>query len=112
MLNKAEVLGCPVHAIGGVEDHVHVLFSLPSTQAISSVVKELKGASSRIVSLEYPDRFFKWQGTYGALSVSPAALPAVTGYIQNQADHHNRGDLKDSFETVEMLYYTQCDDDN
>jgi REP element-mobilizing transposase RayT len=90
MLSKAEAMACNVHAIGGVEDHVHVLLSLVQTQTISNVVKELKGASSRIVSVEIGNRFFKWQGTYGAISVSPNALPAVIKYIQNQADHHNR----------------------
>ena len=109
MLSKAEALDCKVQAIGGVPDHVHVLLSLPPTQAICNVVKELKGASSRIVTIEFPDRFFKWQGTYGAVSVSPNGVRAVIKYIQNQADHHNRGDLRDSFETAEEFHDNRID---
>ena len=109
MLSKADAMECKVHAIGGVEDHVHVVVSLSPTQPICNVVKELKGASSRIVTLELPDRFFKWQGTYGAVSVSPNALPAIIKYIQNQADHHNRGDIRDAFETAEEFYDNPSD---
>ena len=55
----------------------------------------------RIVTIEFPDRFFKWQGTYGAVSVSPIALPVVVKHIQNQTDHHKRGDIHDSLEAAE-----------
>ena len=55
----------------------------------------------RIVTIEFPDRFFKWQGTYGAVSVSPIALPVVVKHIQNQTDHHKRGDIHDSLEATE-----------
>ena len=33
--------------IGGVEDHVHILLSLPSTMAISKALQLMKGGSSK-----------------------------------------------------------------
>lgn len=37
----------PALAIGGVEDHVHILFSLSKNYALKSVVEEVKKASSK-----------------------------------------------------------------
>lgn len=101
MLHKAGELGCSVLAVGGVEDHVHLLVSMPATVTISEVVKHIKGASSRAVHLASPDLFFKWQGSYGAISVSPKAIPAIIRYIEGQAEHHRRNELHPEWETAE-----------
>ncbi len=39
-------LGCPAIAIGGIADHVHILFVLSKNLALAKVVEELKKASS------------------------------------------------------------------
>jgi REP element-mobilizing transposase RayT len=57
--------------IGGVEDHVHILLSLPSTMAISKSLQLIKGGSSKWVHETFPEpRLFAWQEEYGAFSVS------------------------------------------
>ncbi len=99
LLRKAREMGCSSLAVGGVEDHVHLLISFRPTVYLSDVVKELKGTSSRAVGLELPKRFFKWEGSYGAISVSPADLDPVTLYIEKQAEHHRRGDCDADLET-------------
>src|SRR4030095_9744891 len=69
-LNKMKAL-----AIGGVEDHVHALISLPSTLAISKAVQLLKGNSSKWIHEMFPDqRTFEWQEGYGAFSVSVSGV--------------------------------------
>jgi REP element-mobilizing transposase RayT len=47
--------------IGGVEDHVHVLFGLKTVHCIADFVRELKKASS-VWASENHEREFEWQG--------------------------------------------------
>jgi REP element-mobilizing transposase RayT len=80
---KAEVV-----AIGGIEDHVHVLLRLAATASLAAVVKQMKGSSSHLANQKILPRSFKWQGGYGASSVSPRAVPRVVDYIRRQEEHH------------------------
>ena len=41
--------------IGGVEDHVHILLSLPSTMAIAKALQLIKGGSSKWVHDTFPE---------------------------------------------------------
>ena len=38
-----------VYSIGGMEDHIHLLCSLPTTKSISEMMKRIKGHSSKWV---------------------------------------------------------------
>lgn len=93
---------CVPLAIGGVENHVHLLVELYSTISVADLVKELKGASSHLITHEIaPGEFFKWQGSYGAISVNPEELNIVERYIQNQKPHHAENKLILAWEKVE-----------
>ncbi|KAF0248238.1 MAG: transposase IS200-family protein [bacterium] len=82
--NKAKML-----AIGGIEDHVHLLMSLPSTMAVARAMNLIKGASSKWVHDNFPEhQDFQWQDGYGAFSVSLSNITSVTAYINNQVQHH------------------------
>ena len=84
--------GAEVIAVGGVEDHVHLLIRLPATLTVAELAKHVKGASAHLVTHQLaPNSFFKWQGSYGAFSVSPHDLPTVGDYIARQAEHHAAG---------------------
>jgi REP element-mobilizing transposase RayT len=87
---KCRELGAEVVALGGVEDHVHLLVKVPATLPLASLIGQIKGASSHLVTHlpEGGDRLFKWQGAYGAVSVSPQALGEVADYIAHQRAHH------------------------
>ena len=69
---------CEVLAIGGMEDHVHLLLRFPTTARISEVVQHAKGASSHLMT-QVLDRggFFKWQGYYGAFTVAKSHVPRL-----------------------------------
>ena len=54
-----------VHAIGGIEDHVHLLLQFPATIAISEAVKTIKANSSGWMSDQIGK--FAWQEGYGAV---------------------------------------------
>jgi putative transposase len=93
-------LGCPVVVVGGVADHVHLLFVMSRTIAICKVVEELKKESSKWAKDHiHPD--FYWQNGYGAFSVSPSNVPQVVTYIENQEAHHRKQTFQDEFR--EML---------
>jgi len=93
---------CVPLVIGGVENHVHLLVELYSTISVADLVKELKGASSHLVTHEIaPGEFFKWQGSYGAVSVNPEELDIVVRYIRNQKQHHAENKLILAWEKVE-----------
>jgi putative transposase len=99
---------CTPLAIGGVHDHVHVLVQLHPTVAISTLVKEVKGASSHLANHEIsPGHFFKWQGAYGAFTLSKADVPAVIAYIRRQKNHHARGSLVDMWESADNSWAEQ-----
>lgn len=80
--------GIFVHAIGGMEDHSHLLIQIPPTMSLSKVVNTLKSNSSRWANEQ--DQKFAWQEGYAAFSVSASNVPAVVRYIQNQASHHRK----------------------
>jgi REP element-mobilizing transposase RayT len=41
--------------IGGVEDHIHILLSLPSAMAISKALQLIKGGSSKWIHETFPE---------------------------------------------------------
>ena len=85
-------------AIGGVEDHVHVLLSLPSTMAIAKAMQLLKGGSSLWVHETFPShRGFAWQEGYGAFSLGVSQVERTKGYIAHQAEHHRKTTFKEEF---------------
>jgi len=76
-------------SIGGVEDHVHALLSIPSTISVAKAVQLLKGNSSKWIHETFPNlRLFEWQEGYGAFSISMSGLEDTTRYIQYQKQHH------------------------
>jgi putative transposase len=77
--------GIFVHAVGGMEDHAHMLIQLPPTLALSDAMLEVKTSSAR-----WMGRSFAWQRGFGAFSVSASNAPAVIRYIQTQQAHHKK----------------------
>jgi putative transposase len=77
--------------IGGVEDHVHILLSLPATMPIAKAMQLIKGGSSKWVHETFPEhRRFEWQTKYGAFGVSVSLLDKIIQYIQDQEKHHRK----------------------
>ena len=86
---KCETLRTEVIAIGGVEDHIHLLVKLPATIAVADLVKQIKGATSHLANFQIPDGgSFRWQGSYAAFSVEAERIPTLVKYIANQRTHH------------------------
>lgn len=73
-------------AVGGLQDHVHLLTGISGSQRVSDVVREVKKASSVWAKREYSG--FEWQVGYAALSIGYGDCPRVVSYIANQEAHH------------------------
>ncbi len=85
-------------SIGGVEDHVHILLSLPATMPVAKAMQLIKGGSSKWVHETFPDqRLFAWQTKYGAFSVSVSQVEKTITYIQNQPEHHQKLSFQEEF---------------
>jgi REP element-mobilizing transposase RayT len=89
ILDQCASLKCTVIAIGGVADHVHLLLRHPPSLSTAEIIKEIKGSSSHFMTHKImPGEFFKWQGAYGAFSVSKRDVAGIQEYIERQKEHH------------------------
>ena len=84
---KAKSLDCPVHGIGGIEDHMHLLISIPPKLAIAQVVKRIKGSSSHHINQTFLNQTFAWQREYGVFTLGGKQLPDAIAYVENQQHH-------------------------
>ena len=91
----ARNLGYEPLAVGGTENHLHMLLRLPAHIAPAEAAQKLKANSSRWLGENRS--WFGWQQGYGAFSVSPSNVDAVRRYIQNQAEHHRRRSFEEEF---------------
>jgi REP element-mobilizing transposase RayT len=54
-----------LHAIGGIETHVHIGLSAPPNLLISDYIGQLKGSSSHYINHEIEPKALQWQRGYG-----------------------------------------------
>ena len=102
-----------LYRINSIEDHVHVLFTLPPTIALSDFMQALKASSSKAIkSATGFERFKAWGEGYAALSCNLRDKDKIVRYIMNQQEHHKRIGLKDEYKMFiqEMgLEFDECD---
>jgi putative transposase len=80
---------CPSLQVGGVEDHVHLLFALSRTRSIAQVVENVKTSSSKWLKTKGAALAdFHWQNGYGVFTVGRSEVDGVIHYIRHQEEHH------------------------
>ena|SRR5205085_2012127 len=84
------------HGIGGIGDHVHLAASIRPTVDIDNWIGKLKGASSHEFG-----KSLQWQSGYGIVSFGTKDLKWVLKYVNNQKEHHSRGNIFDRLERIE-----------
>ena len=98
-------------AIGGIEDHVHMLLKAPPVVSPSDVVRTLKANSSKWIHQTLPNwRHFAWQDGYGIFAVSKSNVDAVTRYIRNQRLHHRQATFREEYERLLRAHEIEFDD--
>lgn len=91
-------LGGELVRVGGMADHVHIVTTLPRTLSQAQMVEQTKKVSSKwIKAIDSRYRGFFWQRGYGAFSVSPSQLDAVTEYVNGQGDHHRTRTFQEEY---------------
>lgn len=102
-------LGCQSLIVGGVADHVHLLFVLSRTIAIADAIGKMKSTSSSWIHDRHV-RDFHWQAGYAAFSVSQSNVEAVRTYIQKQPDHHARVSFQEELRDWMRKYEIEWDE--
>lgn len=78
-------------AVGGIEDHIHLLLRWRADAALSDLMRTVKARSSRWVHETFPDLGgFAWQEGYAAFTVSRSQQDPVNAYIATQREHHRK----------------------
>ena len=91
---KATQLGAIVHAVGGVEDHMHLTVSVPPSLALSEFIGQVKGNSSHFANHELAlSDTFAWQAEYGVMSFDARQLAKMVAYVRDQRLHHAQGTM-------------------
>ena len=104
-------LGAVPISIGGIENHVHMLISLPKTMSISEFSMKIKAESSRwLKSLSPHYVAFAWQDGYGAFSVSASGIEKAKAYILNQAVHHKGLSFEEEYKKLLNAYNVNYDE--
>ena len=94
-------------AVGGTEEHVHILLHLPPKLALAKAVLLLKANSSKWMSERGTE--FSWQEGYGAFSVSSSNLDAVIRYIRNQEAHHRKISFEEEYRAILRRHRVEYD---
>lgn len=88
-------------AIGGIEDHLHLLVGLRPSHRLDYFLRDVKADSSSWIHKEIGKRTFSWQKGYAAFSVSPSNIEGVKRYVLNQVEHHRRKTFQEEY--IELL---------
>lgn len=100
-----KAMSSPALKIGGVSNHVHILCVLSKNIAISKLLEEVKKRSSKWIKTKgIKFSGFRWQGGYGAFSISESHLEAVSRYIVNQKEHHMTLSFEDELRIMLKKY--------
>ncbi|MGD0382624.1 MAG: IS200/IS605 family transposase [Thermoguttaceae bacterium] len=103
--------GMKALAIGGVDDHDHLLIAISSTISIAKAIQLIKGASSKWVHDTFPKHHnFVWQAGYGAFSIGISQIDRTIAYIQSQAEHHRKKTFQDEFLEILKKHGIQYDE--
>jgi REP element-mobilizing transposase RayT len=82
--------------VGGTQNHVHVLLSMPATLPLAKAMQLIKGASSHWMN-ENRTKGFAWQEGYGAFTVGISQMDQTISYIRSQAEHHHKRSFEEEF---------------
>ncbi len=102
---------CLLLKMNNVADHVHALFELHRTAALSTVVMHVKKGTSRWLKEQSAElKQFDWQEGYGAFSVGRSQRDDVAGYIRGQQDRHRHLSFQEELRTFLDRYGIEYDE--
>jgi len=99
----------PTLTIGGMPDHVHILFTLSRKITIAAMVEHAKTSSSKWIKSK-DVRGFYWQSGYGAFSIGQSNVEALKTYIANQKMHHRKKTFQGEYREFLRKYDVDYDE--
>ena len=89
---------CVLYRINGIEDHLHIATHIHPMVAVSSLVKDIKVASSIWIKEQdlFPN-FTSWQVGYGAFTYSIKEKEVLIDYIKRQEEHHKTKTFREEY---------------
>ena len=110
LAGTCNAIDCSAITVGGVADHVHILFRLSKNLSLADTVKHIKIESSKRMKDEFGCRDFAWQGGYGGFSVGASQIEAVSEYIREQPKHHAKNTFQEEFRKLLERYKVTFDE--
>jgi REP element-mobilizing transposase RayT len=97
--------------IGGISDHIHILFGFRPTQSLSDLMQNVKRNSSEWINEEkFVSGKFSWQEGFGAFSYSKSQISRVIKYIENQEEHHKRKKFIEEYKKILNKFEIEYDE--
>lgn len=104
-------LDSPWVVVGGVADHVHILFDMGKMHAPVEFVEVVKRESSKFIKTLGPQyKEFFWQRGYAMFSVGPGHRDEAEVYVQNQEEHHRHKSFQDELRAFLNRYGVPFDE--
>lgn len=98
-------------AMGGVNDHIHILVSMSPAQSPSDLMANMKRSSSLwINNNHFTNGKFSWQEGFGAFSYSKSQIHDVATYIENQENHHHTKTFMEEYLEFLQLFEIEFDE--
>lgn len=91
-------------AVGGTENHAHVLLGIPAQMPVAKAVQLVKAGSSKWLREQKGLRLFAWQEAYGAFTIGASQIPQTVLYIQNQPAHHKKRPFEEEYRALLRAY--------
>jgi putative transposase len=102
--SKALNLDAIVYAIGGIEDHVHMVVTISPKIAVATFIGQVKAvASTKFNKSVHLETSLYWQQEYAAFSFDEKRLPHYFAYVERQKEHHAAYRLIPILERTEPL---------
>jgi REP element-mobilizing transposase RayT len=97
--------------IGGMPDHIHLLFGMRPTESLSDLMKFIKGESSEWINKRrFVPGKFSWQEGYGAFSYGKSQISNTVKYIQEQEIHHKKRTFAEEYLELLKIFEIEYDE--
>jgi putative transposase len=98
--SQTDELGCILHAIGGISNHIHLVVSIPPTISAADFVKRIKGSTAYYLNHQpgHDEQKFIWQRGYSFFTMGEQQSPRAIAYVLNQKQHHQENSVIASLE--------------
>jgi len=84
-----------------MEDHVHILVSIPATVEVATFIKVVKQESSKTISnSRLIPEWEGWQEGYSSFTFSYRELDMMIAYVKNQEEHHRHVSFLDEYRKI------------